>query len=98
MQTARALSRLERSGFGPTEAFHLATAGAAAALHKSDRIGTLEEGREGDVTVIDLNRVFPMNGTWTPADLTGEQILSACVYRAQPTATVAVFVRGRQIH
>lgn len=98
MQIARALSRDERSGFGPAHAFHLATAGAAAALHKSARIGTLDEGREADVTVIDLNRVFPLNGTWTPADLTAEQILTACVYRAQPTATVAVFVRGRQVH
>jgi guanine deaminase len=36
-------------------AFYLATRGAANALYLDDRIGSIEVGKEADVTVLDLN-------------------------------------------
>src|SRR3989440_4783500 len=39
----------------PSEAFYLATLGGARALRKSNVIGTLDAGKEADLTVVDLN-------------------------------------------
>jgi hypothetical protein len=45
------------------EAFYLATAGGARALGKSGAIGTLEVGKEADVTVMDMSAVRPYGET-----------------------------------
>ncbi|CAN5696294.1 guanine deaminase [soil metagenome] len=79
------------------EAFYLATTGGARALGKAAAIGTLEPGKEADVTVIDLAALHPYGGD-RMASLSKEDVLALCVYRGGPHATVETFVRGRSVY
>ncbi|MEM0896929.1 MAG: guanine deaminase [Verrucomicrobiota bacterium] len=81
----------------PAEAFFLATAGGAEVLGKESAIGQLETGYEADISVFDLRGVLPLRGAFEKADmdLTGEEVLTLLVYRGQPDACLATFVRGR---
>jgi len=83
----------------PADALHLATQGGADALGKGDRIGALEIGREADLTVVDFGSLLPFRkSTKAHADLSAEDILSLCIYRGGPQATVETFVRGRSVY
>ena len=54
MAAAYEVAQLRGQALHPAELWWLATAGSAAALGLSDRIGTLAPGMEADITVIDL--------------------------------------------
>ena len=95
-QQARAFADPDIPLLSPAEAFCLATAGGAAALGKEARIGSLEAGKEADLLVLDLNKVLPLDGRFT-GELDEQEILNALVYRGGPGATLATFVRGRQL-
>lgn len=95
-QQARAFADPSVPPLSPTGAFHLATAGGAAALGKENIIGTLDPGHDADLAIIDLNRVLPLDGRFTGA-LDGDQILAALVYRGGPQAALATLVQGRQV-
>jgi guanine deaminase len=83
----------------PAQALHLATQGAAEALGKGAIIGTLEVGKEADITVMDLGALLPYRGSATkPDELSPEDALSLCVYRGGPHAVLETFVRGRSVH
>jgi guanine deaminase len=83
----------------PAQVLHLATQGAAEALGKETQIGTLEVGKEADITVMDLGTMLPYRGSATkPEDITPEEILSLCVYRGGPHAVLETFVRGRSVY
>ena len=83
----------------PADALFLATQGGADALGKGDRIGALEIGREADLTVMDFGALLPGPKTARAhADLSAEDILSLCIYRGGPQATVETFVRGRSVY
>lgn len=79
----------------PAEAFHLATAGAAACLGLEGRIGKLEPGMDADFLVVDPRVTDPAKDR--PADAP-ERLLSRLVYRAQPGLVRAAHVRGRRCH
>ena len=81
-----------------SELLHLATQGAAGVLGKEDRIGSLDVGKEADLTVVDIGAVMPYRNARAQADLGVEDILSLCVYRGGPHATVETFVRGRSVY
>jgi len=98
VQKARGFHDERVAELSPAHAFHLATSGGADLLGKADRIGTLDIGMEADLSLIDLNRVLPLGGRYSPADLDPEQLLTACIYRGGPDATLASFVRGRRTH
>ncbi len=79
----------------PADALHLATMGAATALGKDHLIGSLDPGKEADLLLLDLNRVLPLRGRFSPpAD--ANSIATALVYRGHPAATVATFTRGNR--
>jgi guanine deaminase len=81
----------------PAEALHLATQGAAEALGKGSVIGSLEPGKEADLTVIDYGALLPYRKS-ARADLTAEDIVSLCIYRGRPEAVVETFVRGQSVY
>jgi len=79
----------------PVDALHLATMGGATALGKDHLIGSLDPGKEADLLLLDLNRVLPLRGRFSPPS-DANSIASALVYRGTPEATVATFIQGRQ--
>ena len=82
----------------PAHVLHLATQGAAEALGKEAQIGTLEIGKDADMTVMDIGTMLPYRGSATkPDELMPEDILSLCVYRGGPQAVLETFVRGRSV-
>lgn len=82
-----------------SEAFYLATTGGARALGKSAAIGTLEIGKEADLTVIDIDTLRPHGSRGRRVhDMTKEDVLGLCIYRGGPEATVETFVRGRSVY
>jgi guanine deaminase len=83
----------------PAQVLHLATQSAAEALGKGAIIGTLDPGKEADLTVMDLSALLPYRGGAVKIeDLTPEDALNLCVYRGGPHAVLETFVRGRSIY
>ncbi len=82
----------------PAEALHLATQAAAAVLGKGDIIGSLDAGKEADITVMDLAALLPYGGAETKIeDLTPDDMLALCIYRGGPHAVLETFVRGHSV-
>jgi guanine deaminase len=79
----------------PANVLHLATQGAAEALGKGTIIGTLDIGKEADLTVMDLPSLLPYRGAANKiSELSPEDILAMCVYRGGPHAVLETYVRG----
>jgi guanine deaminase len=99
-QKARAFYEEGIAPLSPAGALHLATQGAAEALGKGAVIGSLEIGREADLTLMDITALLPRTGTGSGArhDLGAEDILSLCVYRGGPQAVLETVVRGRSVY
>ncbi len=99
VQKARAAYEPNLRALRPAEAFYLATHGGARALGKADVIGTIEPEKEADLTLVNLPMLLPYqrNGK-TIRDLSPEDVIALCVYRAGPEANVATYVRGRRIY
>ena len=55
MQAAYEVAQMSGYALPPSCALYMATRGAARALDLDDRVGSLEPGREADITVLDLN-------------------------------------------
>lgn len=130
LESQKARSSFEKAVRVPSaaEILHLATQGAAEALGKGERIGSLDAGKEADLTLVDYGSLLPypentrhhsngnLAGTHGPTgravvaaapaaagsaaaeDLSAEDILSLCIHRGGPRATVETFVRGRSIY
>jgi len=81
-----------------TAVLHLATAGAASALGKQSEIGTLEIGKQADLTVMDITSLLPYRSPKAHTDLSADEILNLCVYRGGPETVVETFVRGKSIY
>ena len=82
-----------------SEAFYLATNGGARALGKTAAIGTLDLGKEADVTVIDVSALRPYGDSGRRvSEMSKEDVLALCVYRGGPQATLETYVRGRSVY
>ena len=55
MQAAYEVAQMSGYALPPSCALYMATRGAARALDLDDRVGSLEPGREADITILDLN-------------------------------------------
>jgi guanine deaminase len=82
----------------PSEAFYLATSGAARALGKGNIIGTLDPGKEADLTVVDLSALLPYPDSDALGELTPEDVVALCIYRGGPHSNVETYVRGKCIY
>jgi guanine deaminase len=81
------------------EAFYLATAGGAAALGKRAAIGTLDAGKEADLTVVNVDALLPYADSREHlTGLSAEDVLALCVYRGGAHATAETFVRGKSVY
>ena len=98
-QQARVFYDPELTPTTTTAAFHLATAGGAEALGKLPNIGTLHEGKDADLAIIDIASLLPYRKLARGGpDMSAEDLLALCVYRAGPNNVLETFVRGRSIY
>jgi guanine deaminase len=94
LQTAKAikvhtLPRRNRMVPSPAEAWWALTRGAAEALSLSDKIGTIEAGKEADVLVVRPEK-------WI-ADLPVDQQISALLYTITPQQIEHVYIAGKRV-
>ncbi len=99
-QRARSFYEKEVRPLKVAEAFHLATQGGAEVIGHGREIGTLEVGKEADLTVLDLDRLVPYGGVAgaRPQELAPHDVVALMVYRGGPHATAATYVRGRRVY
>ncbi len=99
-QKARSFYEPNLATLRPAGALHLATAGGARALGKLDRIGTLDPGKEADFIVVDLPPLLPYreNNTEPLKNLSAEDVVALCIYRARPRAMLETYVRGACVY
>jgi guanine deaminase len=99
VQKARAAYEPNLRALRPNEALYLATQGGARALGKSEKIGTLDRGKEADLALIDLSLLLPYPHERKALDnMSAEDALALCVYRGGAHANVATYVRGRCVY
>jgi len=82
----------------PSEALFLATHGGARSLGKASIIGTLDTGKEADLTIVDLRTLLPYENHNGPTKLAPEDVVALCIYRGGPHANLETYVRGRCIY
>ncbi len=66
---ARELELLVQAGFSPAEALQAATRNAAQALHREDRVGTVEVGKQADLLVVEGDPLVDIRVLQDPARL-----------------------------
>lgn len=99
VQKVRNMSEPALPRLRPSEAFYLATTGGARALGKSAVIGSLDAGKEADLTVVDLATVLPYGKQGQRFDdLSTEDIVALCIYRGGPHANLETYVRGKCVY
>jgi cytosine/adenosine deaminase-related metal-dependent hydrolase len=82
--------RVGPRGMPAERVLEMATLGGARALGLEDELGSLEEGKRADVTVVDLSGLHSLPSD--PAD-----VLSPLVYAAQSSDVVHVVIDGRLV-
>ncbi|HEY6111834.1 MAG TPA: guanine deaminase [Chthoniobacterales bacterium] len=82
-----------------SEAFYLATTGGARALGKANLIGTLDPGKEADLTIVDLAALAPYARERDLLhELSVQDVVSLCIYRGGPHANLETYVRGKSVY
>lgn len=82
--------RVGPRGMPPERVLEMATLGGARAIGMEAELGSLEEGKRADVTVVDLSGLHT-----TPAD--PQDVLSPLVYAARSTDVVHVLIDGKPV-
>ncbi len=99
VQKARGAYEANLRSLRPSEAFYLGTHGGARALGKAKIIGTLDAGKEADLTIVDLSALIPYGKDNQSLDqLSTEDVVALCIYRGGPHATLATYVRGSCVY
>jgi guanine deaminase len=98
VQKARAAYEPNLRTLRPSEAFFLATQGAARALGKANLIGTLDTGKEADLTIVDIRTLLPYENHNGLTKLAPEDVVALCIYRGGPHGNLETYVRGRCIY
>jgi len=97
MAAAYEVAQLRGHALHPAELWWLATAGSAAALGLSDRIGTLAPGLEADLTVIDLASTPAIAQRHARADTFWEALFPT-IMMGDDRAIRATWVNGQPRH
>ena len=98
VQKARSAYEPNLRPLRPSEAFYLATTGGARSLGKSQIIGTLDPGKEADLTIVDLAALLPYPNPNALAELVPDDVVALCIYRGGPHANLETYVRGKCIY
>jgi len=99
VQKARGSYEPNLRALRPGEAFYLGTHGGARALGKAKIIGTLDAGKEADLTIVDLSALIPYGKQNAALEqLSTEDVVALCIYRGGPHATLATYVRGNCVY
>ena len=99
VQKARSAYEPNLRPLRPGEAFYLATSGGARALGKANLIGTLDAGKEADLVIVDLTALLPYpDERDILGDLSVQDVVALCIYRAGPHATLGTYVRGKCVY
>lgn len=93
MAAAYEVARLAGRGLSATQAFYLATRGAAEALRLDDRIGSLAPGMDGDMVVLDLKSTPLIDYRMQFTD-TLEEALFVQMILADDRAVRATYIAG----
>jgi guanine deaminase len=87
--------QLRGQALGPVGAFHLATLGAARALHLDDCIGNFSKGKEADFIVVDVSRMTIAKRRWRSTEGTAAGVFGL-VMLADDRIAVEAFSMGQQ--
>jgi len=97
-QKARSFYEKDTRLPSPASVFHLATQGAADAMGKGEIIGSLDIGKDADITVVDIAAMLPYRASGRSVDdLSAEDVLNLCIHRGGPHSVVETFVRGKSV-
>ena len=91
----RADGMTDAAPLSPGDWLRMGTLGGAAALGLEDRIGSVEEGKEADLVVIDPSVTLPLEGVGSHVADGVDEMLSRLIFRAHPAMVRAAWVRGR---
>ncbi|MBP0617846.1 guanine deaminase [Jiella mangrovi] len=79
------------------EAFHMLTAGNAAAMGIGDKVGRLEKGYEADLVVLDTHSTAPLRRRMERVQSLSEELFALMIL-GDERATVATYAMGRKIY
>ncbi|HTI30061.1 MAG TPA: amidohydrolase family protein [Methylomirabilota bacterium] len=91
----RAAGLSDAPPLSPADWLRLGTLGGAEALGLEDRIGSVEEGKEADLILVDPSVTLPLEGIGADHDERSDEMLSRLIFRAHPAMVRGAWVRGR---
>ena len=97
MNEAYKVAQLNGYPLSAHHAFYLATRGAARALYLEDRIGSIEVGKEADLTVLDLNAT-PILGYRLKYANDIDEILFVVMTLGDDRTSNATYVAGERVY
>ena len=91
----RAAGQSNAAPLAPADWLRLGTLGGAEALGLADRIGSVEEGKDADLIVVDPSVTLPLEGVGAHDDDRSDETLSRLIFRAHPAMVLGAWVRGQ---
>ena len=97
MNEAYKVAQLNGYPLSAHHAFYLATRGAARALYLDDRVGSIEVGKEADLTVLDLNAT-PILGYRLKYANDIDEVLFVIMTLGDDRTSCATYVAGNRVY
>jgi guanine deaminase len=97
MRAAYEIAQLNGRSLAAVEAFYLATLGGARALSLEDKVGSIMEGREADLTVLDP-KATPLLALRSERAESIQDLMFALMTLGDDRAVAATYVAGKLAH